>query len=229
MNKVIIAFSEIEKPLRDYYIDVGDKVSKIGEIELVISQYKDMYIVTFNFKDIYFDIETTGITEDELLEILQSILTENNKNLIVGDKDINVKEQSNENITKYPDYYAGKYIDNNGNNVVLLCEDNETNRKQICNLLGITEIKTTFKTAKYSYNYLTELQSKISKAMQNKELRFVTSSTVREDINNIKVTVTSNNESDLNKLKALDTIGGAIDIQYNTNNITTKDLLVEKE
>ncbi len=50
-----------------------------------------MYIVTFNFKDIYFDIETTGITENELLELLQSICTENNKNLTVEDKDINVK------------------------------------------------------------------------------------------------------------------------------------------
>lgn len=78
MNKIIITFSEIEKPLRDYYIDVGDKVSRIGNIELIISQYKDMYIVTFNFKDIFFDIETTGITENELLELLQSILTENN-------------------------------------------------------------------------------------------------------------------------------------------------------
>lgn len=78
MNEIIITFSEIEKPLRDYYINVGDKVSRIGNIELIISQYKDMYIVTFNFKDIYFDIETTGITENELLELLQSILTENN-------------------------------------------------------------------------------------------------------------------------------------------------------
>ena len=35
MNNIIIAFSEIEKPLRDYYIDVGDKVSKIGDIEFI--------------------------------------------------------------------------------------------------------------------------------------------------------------------------------------------------
>ena len=86
MNKIIIAFSEIEKPLRDYDIDVGDKVSKIGDIEFIISQYKDMYIVTFTFKDIYFDIETTGITENELVEILQSIITGNNENLTVEDK-----------------------------------------------------------------------------------------------------------------------------------------------
>lgn len=89
INKIIIAFSEIGKPLRDYYIDTGDKISKIGDIELIISQYKDMYMVTFNFKDMYFDIETTGITENELLELLQSILIENNENLTVEDKDAN--------------------------------------------------------------------------------------------------------------------------------------------
>lgn len=230
MNEIIIAFSEIEMPLRDYYIDVGDKVSKIGNIELIISQYKDMYIVTFNFKDMYFDIETTGITENELLELLQSIFTENNKNLTVEDKDVNVKEQSNEiKSTNYPDYYAGKYVDNNGNNIVLLCEDNEANRKEICSLLGITEGKTIFKTAKYSYNYLTDLQSKISKKMIDKEFTFITLSAVMEDSNNIKVTVTSNNESDLNKIKALDTIGGAIDIEYNTNSSVKTDLLIETE
>ncbi|MCI8308637.1 MAG: hypothetical protein HFJ45_00105 [Clostridia bacterium] len=230
MNKIIIAFSEIEKPLRDYYIDVGDKVSKLGDIELIISQYKDMYIVTFNFKDIYFDIETTGITENELLKLLQSILTENNKNLIVEDKDINIKEQSKDiKSTNYPDYYAGKYVDNNGNNVILLCEDNETNRKEICNLLGITEEKTIFKTAKYSYNYLTDLQNKISKKMIDKEFTFVTTSVVMEDNNNIKVTVISSDENDLNKIKVLDTIGGAIEIQYNENGMSKTELLVEKE
>lgn len=230
INEIIIAFSEIEKPLRDYYIDMGDKVSKIGDIELIISQYKNMYILTFNFKDIYFDIETTGITENELLELLQSIFAENNIDLTVEDKDINVKEQSKDiKSINYPDYYAGKYIDNNGNNVVLLCEDNETNRKEICSLLGTTERKTIFKTAKYSYNYLTDLQSNISKKMIDKEFTFVTSAAVMEESNNIKLIVTSKDENDLDKVKALDTIGGAIDIQYEPNNIGTEDLLVEKE
>ena len=73
-NSIIIAFSEIEKPLRDYYIDGGEKVSKIGETELVISQWEQMYIVTFEYKGIYFDIETTGITENELVDLLESII-----------------------------------------------------------------------------------------------------------------------------------------------------------
>lgn len=229
-GKILIALCKEEEPLRDYYFEFKGKKSQIGNTELEISQYNNKYMATFKFDNVNYDIETTDITENELLELLQSILTENNKNLTVEDKDTNVKEQSNDiKSTDYPDYYAGKYVNNDGNNIILLCEDNEANRKEICSLLGITEGKTIFKTAKYSYNYLTELQSKISQKMIDKEFTFVTTSAIMEDNNDIKVTVTSNNESDLNKIKSLDTIGGAIDIEYNTNSRATKDLLIEKK
>ena len=65
--------------------------------------------------------------------------------------------------------------------------------------------------------------------MIDKEFTFVTTSAVIEDNNNIKVTVISNNESDLKKIKALDTIGGAIEIQYNENGMSKTELLVEKQ
>ena len=230
-GEIIIALCKEEEPLRDYFFEFKGKKSQIGNTDLEISQYNNKYMATFKFDNVYYDIETTNITENELLELLQSILTENtNKNTPAEDKDVGVKEQTNEDInTDYPEYYGGKYVDNNGNNVIWICEDNTTNRKEICKFLGITESKTTFKTAKYSYNYLEELQNKISKKMIDKEFTFVTKSAVMEDNNNIKVTVISNNESDLNEIKTLDTIGGAIDIEYNTNSSVKKDLLVEKK
>lgn len=232
LNDIKIAFSEIEKPLRDYYIEEGEKISKIGDVEVIISQWKQMYIVSFEYGNIYFDIETTGITENQLITLLESIIdsTSNSKNEIIEEKDTNTNESPIEIDTmNYPKYYSGKYIDNNGNNVVLLSEDNTENRKQICSILGITESKTIFKKAEYTYEYLTDLQNKISKKMQNNELPFVTSSALMEDSNNIKVTVTSNNINDLNKIKELDTIGGAIEIQYVQNGIGTEDLLVNLE
>lgn len=147
----------------------------------------------------------------------------------VEEQDSGVNEMPNEIFnSKYPECYGGKYIDNNGNNVVLLCEDNEVNRKEICKWLGITENKTIFKEAKYSYNYLEQLQTKISNAMSNKELPFVTSSALRDYTNNIIVTVISNNEKDIEKIKKLDTIGGAIEIKFSENN-ATHELLVEKK
>ena len=61
--------------------------------------------------------------------------------------------------------------------------------------------------------------------MTNKELPFVTSSGVYETINRIKVRVTTDNEADLEKVLALDTIGGAIVIERSTGAIT-KDLAI---
>lgn len=231
LNNIKIAFSKVEQPLRDYFIQEGDKISKIGDVELKISQWEEMYIVTFEYEDIYFDIETTGITENQLVDLLESLINNvKNVNKVMEEKDININEEPTEiTTTNYPTYYSGKYIDNNGNNVILLYEDSPENRKQICNILGITESKTIFKKVEYTYEYLIKLQNKISEKMQNKELPFVTSSSLIEDKNNIKVTVTSNNISDWNKIKELDTIGGAIDIQYEVNNIGTEDLLVTTE
>ena len=231
LSNIQISFSKIEPPIRDYSILGGNKISKIGDVELIISQWKEMYIVTFKYKDIYFDIETTGITEEQLVDLLESLINNvANLNKEIEEKDININEEATEiSTTNYPTYYSGKYIDNNGNNVILLYEDNLENRKQICNILGITESKTIFKKAEYTYEYLIKLQNKISKKMQNKELPFVTSSSLMEDKNNIKVTVTSNSINDWNKIKELDTIGGAIDIQYEANSIGTEDLQVTPE
>lgn len=74
LNDIKIAFSEIEAPIRDYFIGDGDKISKIGNVELRVSQWENMYIVTFEYNDICFDIETTGITESQLVDLLKSII-----------------------------------------------------------------------------------------------------------------------------------------------------------
>lgn len=64
--------------------------------------------------------------------------------------------------------------------------------------------------------------------MQSKELTFVTTSSLMEEKNNVKVTVTTKDENELKKLKELDTIGGAIEIEYSENSMAHQDLLVEK-
>lgn len=80
-GKIFIALCKDEKPLRDYEFEFKGEKSKIGNTELEISQYNDKYIVGFEFNNVHYDIETDKITETELLELLESILTENtNKN-----------------------------------------------------------------------------------------------------------------------------------------------------
>ena len=74
LNEIKIAFSKVESPIRDYFIGDGEKISKIGDVELKVSQWEKIYIVTFEYNDIYFDIETTGITESQLVDLLKSII-----------------------------------------------------------------------------------------------------------------------------------------------------------
>lgn len=111
-GQIFIAICKDEKPLRDYYFEFKGEESQIGNTELEISQYNNKYIATFKFNNVNYDIQTTDITENELLELLLSILTENtNTNTSVEDGDVNVNEQLNENVNNdYPDYYAGKYV-----------------------------------------------------------------------------------------------------------------------
>ena len=183
----------------------------------------------FEYNDYKFDIKAYRLTKEEFINIVTSIVKEvKNENFKIEDKDSGLKEltsEDNSSSENYPFYYGGKYVDEKGNNVILLTDDNEIARKEICKKLGITESKTKFTKAKYSYNYLTELQSKISKAMSNKEFPFVTSSTLMDTTNKVVVTVTSNNEKDWNKIKELDTIGGAIEIKYSEHSAVTEDLL----
>lgn len=74
-GEVIIAICKDEKPLRDYYFEFKGKKSKIGNIELEIVQYENKYMVNFESNNINYDIETNEITENELVELLQTILT----------------------------------------------------------------------------------------------------------------------------------------------------------
>lgn len=70
--------------------------------------------------------------------------------------------------------------------------------------------------------YITELQAKVSTAMSNGELPFVSSSAIYENPYRLHIEVTSNAEEDLEKLKAFDTTGGALEIEY-VNSRPTKE------
>ena len=72
--------------------------------------------------------------------------------------------------------------------------------------------------ASISLEYITELQSRVSDAMTKGELPFVTSSAVYENPYRLHIVVTSNSESDLQKLPEFDSVGGALEIEYDPAN-----------
>lgn len=75
--------------------------------------------------------------------------------------------------------------------------------------------------------YITELQAEVSTAMSNGELPFVSSSAVYENPYRLHITVSSNAEKDVAKLKAFDTIGGALEIVYQVNPTSAESVATE--
>lgn len=73
-GNIRIAFSENGKPLRDYLLGDVEKISKINNVDVEISKYEDLFLATFKYNNLFFDIETRGITKEELIELLESII-----------------------------------------------------------------------------------------------------------------------------------------------------------
>lgn len=74
-RKIKIAFSNTNKPIRDYFFDTDDaKESNINDNKLIVYQSEDAYFTEFKYNEYYFDIETHGITIDELISLLKSII-----------------------------------------------------------------------------------------------------------------------------------------------------------
>ena len=75
-ENITVTFSEVEEPLRDCFVESenGNKISKIHGTNVVITELGNTYTVTFKHNNIYFDIETHGISQDELVKMLVSII-----------------------------------------------------------------------------------------------------------------------------------------------------------
>ncbi len=74
-RNIKLSFSKENKPVRDYYFsEKGSKISKINNVELKIFKYNYLYFTEFNYNGINFDIETSNITEQELTDLLLSII-----------------------------------------------------------------------------------------------------------------------------------------------------------
>lgn len=79
-ENITVTFSEVEEPLRDCFVESENakKISKIHGTDVVITELGNTYTVTFKHNNIYFDIETHGISQDELVKMLVSIIDSDN-------------------------------------------------------------------------------------------------------------------------------------------------------
>ena len=73
-RNITVAFSDTNKPVRDYRLPDSGKISTIHGVTLKLYQYKDIYMTEFQYKGYNFDIETSGITEKEFIKFLESLI-----------------------------------------------------------------------------------------------------------------------------------------------------------
>lgn len=73
-KEIIVTYSSHGKPIRDYYFLSDEVVFYAYGCELVIDEYQNQYFVSFQLDDLYYDVKTTNINENELLKILQEII-----------------------------------------------------------------------------------------------------------------------------------------------------------
>lgn len=74
-GKIVVAFSNTGKPLRDYYFESNTSTySKIKNKDILIYQYEDTYFTEFKDDNIYYDIESHNVSFEDFKYILEIIL-----------------------------------------------------------------------------------------------------------------------------------------------------------
>ena len=110
-------------------------------------------------------------------------------------------------------FYGGVYMDGQGVTHVLLTEDTPENRAAARSILSLPAEAVVFDTVTYSRAYLETLQEKITQGMIDRTLPYVTASALDERGNCVRVTVATDDEALLAKLRACDPLGGALVIE----------------
>ena len=72
-RRVNVAYSSVGEVLRDMDVPDGNS-SIIGGIKVMISKSNQTLIGQFKYQDVYYDIESFGLTIDEFLDIIKSII-----------------------------------------------------------------------------------------------------------------------------------------------------------
>lgn len=97
-------------------------------------------------------------------------------------------------------------------NIELIDEANEPEASSTIQDVPVDE--ETYREARDYSAELTDLQNRISEAMMNKELPFVTVSAIYENPDRLHVTVNTKDEDLIAKLQAFDTTGELLEIEY---------------
>ena len=161
-----IAVSAPWSPLTDYYLDeavLGEvpEKSMINGAQLSIYEWQNKWFTSFEWQGICYEVETTGLTEEEMVKLIKSLMASGAHRTA----DVPVDE-------------------------------------------------STYHEARTYSAEIMDLQERISQGMVDRELPFVISSAIRENPDRIVVTVTTQDEALWAELRAYDTTGKLLEIQF---------------
>ena len=196
----------------------------VGDICFDMFYHNDDIWCHYTYEGEDYHIETKNVSKQEIIDLINILFGHHATSEVPADEVGVYAEAVNLDILSDVSLsvFCGSYLDENGEYIILVTEGTpDIAKMQILSDTGRNKGNTTFKTAKYTMKYLTELQKKISDAMSAKEIPFVTSSGIYDDKNRIIVTVNTKDESEYQKIYDMDTLGGAIEIQYSEEVFTT--------
>lgn len=226
-GEVRIATCSFEEPLSSTILHCEEPVTSfINGVDVIACSYENMYTAEFKYENVYYNIWTENVTLSALDELVVS-LTLNfynpTKDVPADDGKVYFEAVKPGDLTgEISGFFGGSYIDEKGQVTVVLTKDTKQNRKAVLKELNLNEKNTVFKKGKYTLEYLMEVHTQISNSMTNKELPYVVSCGVYEIENKVKVGVITNDKKELEKIKAFDTFGGAIEIEFSSKG--TNDL-----
>ena len=74
-GKIIVAFNNTRKPVRDYYFESStSNYSKIKNKDILIYQYENTYYTEFKDNGIYYDIESHNVSLEDFKYILEIVI-----------------------------------------------------------------------------------------------------------------------------------------------------------
>lgn len=84
-RQVTITYSDIEEPFKDYeYLIVEPKISFILEKEVIIGKMDEYYFASLELAGRYYNIETTNLSEEELIALILGIIEERDHDIHVN-------------------------------------------------------------------------------------------------------------------------------------------------
>ncbi|MBR1852449.1 MAG: DUF4367 domain-containing protein [Lachnospiraceae bacterium] len=199
-----VAVSAPWSPLTDYYLDeavLEPEKSVINGAQLYIYEWQNRWFTSFEWQGICYEVETTDLTEEEMVKLIRSLMASG--------------------------AHHASETDSDSATMAGLADGKGSTPQTAQQTEDVPVDESTYHEARTYSAEIMDLQERISQGMVDGELPFVIESAIYENPDRIVVTVTTQDEAFLAQLRNYDTVGGLLEIKYagKKNGAATEELL----